>query len=173
MPPETIVMDVTEANFVDNVVQCPVPVVLYFTATWCKPCQTLGPKLEAVARSAKGAIRLAKVDVDVARALAAQLQVSSVPTVFGVVGGKAVANFQGAVNDAELRGFFDQLLTAGEKLGAVATPVSGRTRTKWSRLGRQTSTYQQRQPRFRDTRTHRAYVRCIPLTQRSSTWPFD
>lgn len=108
-------MDVTEANFMEAVVQCPVPVVLDVWAGWCQPCKTLTPKLEGIARSAKGAIRLAKVDADACRGLVAQLQVKSLPTVFGIVGGKVVASFQGAVPDGELRSFFEQLMAAGDR----------------------------------------------------------
>lgn len=108
----------------EAVIKCPVPVVLDVWADWCGPCKQLTPKLEGIARSAKGAIRLAKVNADQCRALTAQLQVKSLPTVFGIVGGKAVASFEGSVSDAELRSFFEQLLEAGEKMGAVSTPIS-------------------------------------------------
>ena len=117
-------MDVTEDNFMEAVIKCPVPVVLQFWADWCQPCKQLKPKLESIATSAKGAIRLAKVNADVSRALAAQLNVKSLPMVFGIVGGRAVTSFEGAVSDADLRNFFNELLAAGEKMGAVATPIS-------------------------------------------------
>lgn len=122
--PSTVVVDVTESTFMELVVQCPVPVVLHATASWSQPCKTLGPKLEGVARAAKGAIRLARLDVDVARQLASQLNVRSAPTVFGIVGGRAVASFEGAATDAQLREFFDQLLAAGEQSGAIASPTA-------------------------------------------------
>ena len=102
----------------------PVPVILQATATWCEPCKTLTPKLEAIARAARGAIRLAKMDVDVAQQLAAQLKIKSVPTLFGIVGGRAVTSHVGAPTDEQLRGFLDALLAAGERTGAVPTPAS-------------------------------------------------
>ena len=123
-PVTDIVVDVTEANFAAAVLSCPVPVILDCWADWCKPCATLTPKLEGVARAGRGAIRLAKLNVDEQPALAAQLQVKALPAIFGVVGGRVVASFTGAAGDEQLRSFFDKLLAAGEAAGAVATPTS-------------------------------------------------
>ena len=64
--PAGIVIDVTEATFPQVVIEqsMTVPVVLDLWATWCGPCKTLSPILEALAAEYGGRFVLAKVDVD-------------------------------------------------------------------------------------------------------------
>lgn len=49
-----------------------------FFATWCGPCQQLGPEIEALAEEVD--YKVVKVDIDIARDLAIQYGVRSVPT---------------------------------------------------------------------------------------------
>ena len=119
-----IVVEVDESNFQALVLTSPVPVILNAYADWSEPGKALTEKLEAVVRAARGAIRLAKLNVDVSQQLASQLKIRSVPTVFGIVGGRAVTSFEGVPADENLRSFFDTLLAAGERTGATPTPVS-------------------------------------------------
>jgi putative thioredoxin len=83
-------------------------VLMDFWATWCQPCKTLSPALEALADEYKGAILLATVDVDgELKALAAQFQIQSVPTVFLLYKGQPVDAFQGALPVSEIRRVID------------------------------------------------------------------
>ncbi len=84
-------------------------------------CREFTPRLEAAVRAANGAVRLGKVNTDEQPQLAQSLQVKSLPTVIGVAGGKAVAMFQGAVGDAELKEFMDKMAQAGGAAPAEAS----------------------------------------------------
>ena len=55
---------VTDDNFAAEVLESDSPVLVDFWATWCGPCKTLGPALEALATEYAGAFELVKVDVD-------------------------------------------------------------------------------------------------------------
>lgn len=85
--------------------QSPRPVIVQLTATWCGPCESLGPKLKAVVRAAGNTLRLVVVDVDKCPQVAGGLRVQSVPTVLGVVGGKVVDQFMGDVPADRLQNF--------------------------------------------------------------------
>ena len=66
MSPQPHVFDVTTEGFEAEVIQQSMqrPVMLDFWATWCGPCQSLGPILEKLAAEYNGAFVLGKVDVD-------------------------------------------------------------------------------------------------------------
>ncbi len=97
-------------------------VLFDFWATWCGPCKTLGPQLEALAEEYKGAFLLAKIDVDKEQDLAAQFRIQSVPTVYALYKGQPVDAFQGALPVTEIRQFIDGII---ERLGIKAPAPQG------------------------------------------------
>ena len=118
-PAGDLIKDVTEANFMQDVVEASMqaPVIVDFWATWCGPCKTLTPMLEQAVTKAKGAVTLAKIDVDqnqrLAQALAQQgLPLQSIPTVVAFVKGRPVDLFQGAVPQSELDAFIKRAIEA-------------------------------------------------------------
>lgn len=108
------VIEVTEDTFNTEVVERSrtVPVVLDLWADWCQPCKQLSPVLEKLAAQDGGAWVLAKIDADANPRLASALRVQSLPTVMAVVGGQAVNGFQGALPEAQVREWIDQLMAA-------------------------------------------------------------
>ncbi len=105
--PSSHVFDVTTADFEADVLQASVaaPVLVDFWAEWCGPCKSLGPILEKLAADYNGAFRLAKVDVDKERELAAAFRIQSIPTVILVKDGQPVDGFPGALPEGQLREF--------------------------------------------------------------------
>ena len=69
----------TKDNFEQEVLQSPIPVVVDFWATWCGPCQMLGPVLAEVAEELDGKIKVGKVNVDDQVELALGFKISSIP----------------------------------------------------------------------------------------------
>ena len=64
---------------------------LYFSASWCGPCKTLGPIMNDVSQQ----IPVQKVDVDSEFELASQYNVRNVPTVVLLDNGQEVKRFVG------------------------------------------------------------------------------
>jgi putative thioredoxin len=106
-----VIRDGTEATFMQDVIETSktVPVIVDFWATWCGPCKTLGPALEAAVTAARGKVRLVKIDVDQNQRIAAQLRIQSIPTVYAFWQGQPVDGFQGAVPASEIKAFIDKL----------------------------------------------------------------
>ena len=71
------------------------PVLVDFYATWCGPCNMLGPVLDEVAKAAAGKVKLVKVNTEVSQDLALQFRVSGIPDVRLYVDGKQVGGFTG------------------------------------------------------------------------------
>ncbi|QFT58509.1 Thioredoxin-1 [Sulfitobacter sp. THAF37] len=113
-PDADLIKDVSEATFMADVVEASqtVPVIVDFWAPWCGPCKTLGPQLEAAVTAAKGAVKMAKVNVDEAQAIAGQLQIQSIPTVYAFHKGQPIDGFQGALPESEVRAFVDRVIKA-------------------------------------------------------------
>ncbi len=67
-------------NTFHDIINTDKPVLIDFFATWCGPCQMLGPILKEVKDSLGDRISIIKVDVDKNQELAAMQQVRGVPT---------------------------------------------------------------------------------------------
>ena len=119
-----LVIDATEATFQTDVVDrsMTVPVVIDFWATWCEPCKQLSPLLEKLVLEGGGTWLLAKIDVDANPRLAQAFQVQSIPVVFVVWQGQLVPGFTGAIPEAELRGFVQQVAKLATELGPGEGP---------------------------------------------------
>jgi putative thioredoxin len=113
--PTDLIKDATEASFMADVIEASreIPIIVDFWATWCGPCKTLTPMLEAAVTAAKGKVRLVKVDVDQNQRIASQLRIQSIPTIYAFWQGQPVDGFQGAVPASELKAFIDRVSALG------------------------------------------------------------
>ena len=115
-PSGSHIKDGTDATFMADVIEASraQPVIVDFWATWCGPCKQLGPALEKAVEAAKGAVKLVKIDVDKNPAVAGQLRVQSIPTVYAFVDGRPVDGFQGALPDSQVKQFVERLIGPAE-----------------------------------------------------------
>jgi|TARA_B100001971_G_C17830529_1_gene353549 thioredoxin 1 len=81
-------IEVTVANFKEEVLDSDIPVVVDFWAPWCGPCKLAAPVLEKIALDYQGRAKVAKVNVDDAPELAQQYNVRGIPTLNIYVDGK-------------------------------------------------------------------------------------
>ncbi|MGO1561252.1 thioredoxin [Actinomycetales bacterium JB111] len=96
----------TAENFQETVTSDGITLV-DFWAEWCGPCKQFGPVFERVS-DANEDVTFAKVDTDANQELAAQLQITSIPTLMAFRDGVLVYNRPGAIPAKNL----EEILTA-------------------------------------------------------------
>ena len=108
------VIDINEDQFVNEVIEKSktIPVIVDFWAPWCGPCKQLTPTLEKVVNQKNGKIILAKINVDENQGIAAQLNIQSIPTVYGFVDGNPIDAFQGAQPESKIEIMVKKLIDA-------------------------------------------------------------
>lgn len=95
------VIHLTKENFKEEVLESKVPVLVDFWATWCGPCQMVGPLVEELGNEVTDA-KVCKVDVDQEPELARQYRVMSIPTFLVFKDGEVVKRDMGAKPKQEL-----------------------------------------------------------------------
>lgn len=105
-------VEVNDTNFKKEVVEKSksVLVVVDFWATWCMPCNMLGPVLGRLAKKYKGKFVLAKVNVDRAQESTQEYSIMSIPAVKMFKNGKVVDEFVGALPEYEVKKWLDKNL---------------------------------------------------------------
>jgi len=110
----SFVIDINQDQFVDQVIEKSktTPVIVDFWAPWCGPCKQLTPTLENLVNKKNGKVILAKINVDENQGIAGQLNIQSIPTVYGFVDGKPIDAFQGAQPESKIEIMIDKLIDA-------------------------------------------------------------
>ena len=108
----SFVIDINQDQFVEEVVEKSktTPVIVDFWAPWCGPCKQLTPILENLVKKKNGKVILAKINVDENQGIAGQLNIQSIPTVYGFVDGKPVDAFQGVQPESKIEIMIDKLI---------------------------------------------------------------
>lgn len=89
------VITITKENFNQEVMKSDKPVLLDFWASWCGPCRMVSPVVDQIA-SERGDIKVGKINVDEQPELAGAFNVSGIPTLMVMKGGKLVNQMVGA-----------------------------------------------------------------------------
>ena len=110
----SFVIDIDQSQFVEEVIERSkkLPVLVDFWAPWCGPCKQLTPILEKIVNNKNGKIVLVKINVDENQGIAGQLNIQSIPTVYGFVDGKPLDAFQGAQPESKIEIMIDKLIDA-------------------------------------------------------------
>jgi putative thioredoxin len=121
------VVDITEQNFQTDALDASMQhvVVLSLWSPRSPQSQTFNELLGRIVTSYEGRLTLAQVDVDANQAIAQALGAQGVPLVVGLVKGQPVPLFQGTADEADVRQYFDQLLTVAEQNGLTGRASAG------------------------------------------------
>ena len=93
-----------DQNFENEVLKFNGPALVDFFATWCGPCQVLGPIIEELAEEMKASnVKIGKVDVDKSPDTTQKYDIMSVPTLILFKNGEAKEMMNGLQNKDVLK----------------------------------------------------------------------
>jgi thioredoxin 1 len=90
-------IEITDANFDQEVLKSDKPVLIDFWAVWCGPCRMVAPVVEEIASEYNGKLKVGKLDVDNNPEVSMKFGIRSIPTLMVFKGGKVVEQIIGAV----------------------------------------------------------------------------
>ena len=111
-------MHVTDAAFEESVLKSATPVIVDFWAPWCGPCRQVAPSLEKIANDYDGKVVVAKINTDENPEWMNHYEISGIPTMLFVAGGKIVYRQVGAVPFGFLKNLVDKFLEVVEPAAA-------------------------------------------------------
>lgn len=100
-------LKLTEQNFKEEVLNSKEIVLVDFWATWCGPCQMLGPVIEEISKEYEGRVKVGKVNVDEESNLAIEYDVMSIPALILYKDGKIIDTVIGYHSKNELEEFLN------------------------------------------------------------------
>lgn len=98
---------VTDANFEDEVLKSPGPVLVDYWADWCAPCKMIAPILDEIASEYQGKVKIAKLNIDQNPATPPKFGIRGIPTLMLFKNGSVEATKVGALSKSQLTAFID------------------------------------------------------------------
>jgi thioredoxin 1 len=104
------ILQVTDANFDQEILQSPVPALVDFWAAWCAPCKMIGPIVEELAEAYKDRLKVAKMNVDDNVNTPARYGIRGIPALLVFKNGELVDQIIGAVPKTQVVGLLEKVL---------------------------------------------------------------
>jgi thioredoxin 1 len=104
------VVELTDANFEQEVLQADTPALVDFWAEWCMPCKMIAPAVAELAEEYAGRLKVGKVDTDANRDISMKFGISAIPTLILFKGGEIAKKLVGLQQKTDLKAAIDEVL---------------------------------------------------------------
>jgi thioredoxin 2 len=101
----------TDAGGFDEEIAASIPVLVDFWAPWCGPCRMVSPVVEQMGREYAGRLKVVKLNIDQAPAIAARYAIQGIPLLIVIKNGDEIDRVVGAVPAERLRGMLGRHVT--------------------------------------------------------------
>jgi thioredoxin len=105
-----LIVNLTQDNFAQEVLQSPAPALVDFWAEWCGPCKMIAPLLDELAEEYNGRVKIGKVNVDEQQTIAAQYGIRAIPTLLLFKQGQIAEQMVGAKGKRDLKASLDRVI---------------------------------------------------------------
>ncbi|HXY51758.1 MAG TPA: thioredoxin [Terriglobales bacterium] len=104
----SVIVEVTDQNFDQDVLKSDKPVLVDFWATWCGPCRAIAPIVDELAHEYEGKVKVGKMDVDGNMATPMRYNVRSIPTLLVFKDGQVKDQIVGYVPKEQIQKLLDK-----------------------------------------------------------------
>jgi thioredoxin 1 len=104
------VVPLNDADFSKEIVESGLPVLVDFWATWCGPCQAMGPIVDNLADEYDGKVKVMKCNVDSNPLTPSKFGIRGIPTLLLFKGGEVVDRIVGAVPKGQVEDLIKKAL---------------------------------------------------------------
>ncbi|AFZ57057.1 thioredoxin [Anabaena cylindrica FACHB-243] len=104
------VITITDADFETEVLKADQPVLVYFWASWCGPCQLMSPMINLAANTYSDRLKIVKMEIDPNPLTVKQYQVEGVPALRLIRDSKLIESTEGVITKDKLLSLLEQHL---------------------------------------------------------------
>jgi len=105
-----MVLEINDKNFKEEVLNSNIPVLVDFWASGCPPCSAIAPVIEEISEIYQGRLKVYKVNVYEAQAVAIEYGIMSIPTLAVFKRGEVVERIVGLTSKENLQKKIDSHL---------------------------------------------------------------
>ena len=101
-------IQITDANFEEEILKSDLPVLVDFWAPWCGPCRAMGPVIDELANEYNGQLKITKMNVDENPATPSKYGIRAIPTLILFKNGEVLEQITGAVSKSSIKEIITQ-----------------------------------------------------------------